>query len=133
MPDSSPIPDDARSFLGTLNWATIATLNEDGSPHQAVIWYLVDGDSVLVNSRRGRRWPRNLERDGRVSLAIQDRSEPEHWVGLRGRARLLRTGDDAMRDIAAMARRYGGDPDAFRGQDRLTFEIRIERTFEYWS
>jgi hypothetical protein len=55
-------------------------------------------------------------------------------VGLRGRARLLRTGDAALADIDALARRYGDDdPGRFRGQERITFEIRVERTFEYGS
>jgi PPOX class probable F420-dependent enzyme len=133
MPDPSPIADSVRAFLADTNWATIATLNEDGSAHQAVIWFLVDGDVVVVNSRRERHWPRNLQRDSRVSLAIQDRKQPEHWVGLHGHARLARTGDAAMADIAALARRYGGDASRFGGQDRVTFEIRIERTFEYGS
>jgi PPOX class probable F420-dependent enzyme len=133
MPDASPIPDNVRSFLGERNWATIATLNEDGSAHQAVIWYLLDGDVVVVNSRRERHWPRNLERDPRVSLAIQDQKQPEHWVGLRGHARVARTGDAAMADIEALARRYGGDPNRFGGQDRVTFEIAVERIFEYGS
>jgi PPOX class probable F420-dependent enzyme len=134
MPSASPIPDDVRPFLDALNWASIATINEDGSPHQAVIWYLLEGDTVLVNSRQGRRWPLNLERDARVSLAIHDHARAEHWVGLRGRARLVRTGDAALDDIARLARRYGdGDVARFRGQERVTFEINIERTFEYGS
>jgi PPOX class probable F420-dependent enzyme len=133
MPDPSPIADSVRAFLADTNWATIATLNEDGSAHQAVVWYLLDGDDVVVNSRRGRHWPRNLERDPRVSLAIQDRKQPEHWVALRGEARLVRTGDDAMADINSLARRYGDDAARFDGQDRVTFEIRVARTFEYGS
>jgi hypothetical protein len=56
-----------------------------------------------------------------------------HWVGLRARAEVLRLGETALEDIAAMARRYGGDPDGFKGQDRITFRLRVERTFEYWS
>lgn len=134
MPDASVIPDKVRAFLNALNWASIATINEDGSAHQAMVWYLLEGDCVLVNSRRGRRWPMNLERDGRVSLAVHDHAQPEHWVGLRGRARLLRTGDAALADIDTLARRYGDDnPGRFRGQERMTFEIRIDRTFEYGS
>ena len=133
MPPTGSIPDDVRAYLDDVRWATIGTINPDGSPHQAVIWYLVDGDKLLVNSRRGRQWPSNLERDGRTSLAIQDWAEPEHWVGLRGIARVVRTGEDAVPDIQAMARRYGGNPDDFVGQDRVTFEISVDRAFEYGS
>jgi PPOX class probable F420-dependent enzyme len=131
MPSQPGIPAGVRSFLEGVRWATIGTLNPDGSAHQAVVWYRVDGDRVIVNSRRERQWPRNLERDARVSLAIQDWEDPEHWVALRGHARVARTGPDAVRDIEEIARRYNSDGSRFAGQNRVTFEITIERTFEY--
>jgi hypothetical protein len=87
----------------------------------------------VINSRRERRWPQNLQRDGRVAVAVHDHEKLGHWVGLRGRAEVARTGDASIEDIAALARRYGGDPEVFRGQDRITFVVRIERTYEYWS
>jgi PPOX class probable F420-dependent enzyme len=133
MPPEPVLPDAIRTWIDAPRFATIATLNDDGSPHQAVIWYLVDGDTLLINSRRERRWPQNLERDGRVSVAIHDHERLGHWVGIRGRAEVVRTGDASIEDIAAMATRYGGDAAAFRGQDRITFAVRIERTYEYWS
>jgi len=63
-----------RSFLTAdpPRYATLATINRDGSPHQIVIWFLVRGDAIVVNSRRGRRWPTNLERDGRANLAVYE-------------------------------------------------------------
>ena len=89
---------------------------------------------LYLNSRRGRRWPRNLERDGRIHVAVHDHDAAGHWVGLRGPGgEVARTGDAAIEDIAPMARRYGGDPAGFNGQDRVTFHVRIERTYEYWS
>jgi PPOX class probable F420-dependent enzyme len=133
MPAEPVLPEAIRTWIDAPRFATIATLNDDGSPHQAVIWYLVDGDTLLINSRRERRWPQNVERDGRVSVAIHDHERLGHWVGIRGRAERVRTGDASVEDIAAMAARYGGDPAAFRGQDRITFAVRIERTYEYWS
>jgi PPOX class probable F420-dependent enzyme len=133
MPDAPVIPDQIRTFLDAPRFATIATLDEDGAPRQAVIWYRLDGDTLLINSRRERRWPRNLQRDGRVAIAVHDHEKLGHWVGLRGRAEVVRTGPDSVADIADLARHYGGDPEVFRGQDRITFVVRIERTYEYWS
>lgn len=133
MPAETSVPDPIRRFLAAPRFATIATLNDDGSPHQAVVWYLLDGDMLYLNSRRERRWPRNVERDGRIHVAVHDHEQLGHWVGLRGRAEVARTGDAAIEDIGAMARRYGGDPAGFSGQDRITFAVRIERTYEYWS
>jgi len=127
------IPQAIRDFLAAPRFATISTVNADGSPHQAVVWYALDGDTLYLNSRRERRWPQNLEGDGRISVAIHDHEHLGHWVGLRGTAAVARTGDAAIEDIAAMARRYGGDPAGFNGQDRITFAVPIDRTYEYWS
>jgi PPOX class probable F420-dependent enzyme len=127
------IPQAIREFLAAPRFATIATIGLDGSAHQAVVWYELDGDTLYLNSRRARRWPQNLERDGRINVAVHDHDKLGHWVGLRGRAEVARTGEAAIADIAAMARRYGGDPESFKGQDRITFAVRVERTYEYWS
>ena len=39
-----------RAFLEENRFAVVGTVNPDGSPHLAVMWYLLDGDEVVVNS-----------------------------------------------------------------------------------
>jgi hypothetical protein len=56
---------------------------------------------------------------------------PNHWVGLKGSARLLHEGGDATADIMGLARRYGTDPGQYEGQRRMSFLVRVERVFEY--
>ena len=57
-------------------FAILATLDPDGTPRQAVIWYRLDPDGrITVNSAEGRRWPANLRRDPRCSLAVVDGAE----------------------------------------------------------
>ena len=73
-----------RAFLEQPLFAALATVDPDGAPRQAVIWYrLEDDDRILINSRVGRRWPSNLQRDPRVSLAIIG-TDGYAWVGLTG-------------------------------------------------
>jgi PPOX class probable F420-dependent enzyme len=128
---STPLPDPIRRFLAEARYASLATIATDGSPHQAIVWYALVGDDVLINSRRGRHWPGNLERDGRISLAVMDAELPTHWVGIKGVASEVRRGAAAVADIQAMARRYGKDPATYAGQDRVTFRVVVESTFEY--
>jgi PPOX class probable F420-dependent enzyme len=130
LPDPT-LPDPIRAFLAEPRIATISTLNPDGSPHQAVVWYALDGDDLLINSRPHRHWPRNLARDGRISVAVPEAARPEHWVGVKGRAELLRDGPPATADIQALARRYGKDPEQYAGQERVTYRIAVLSTFEY--
>jgi PPOX class probable F420-dependent enzyme len=120
---------DARAFL-TANpprYATLATINPDGAPHQIVIWFLLRGNELVVNSRRGRRWPANLERDGRASLAI---FEAEDAVTIRCAVERVYEGTQAQADIAEMARRYDTPEIAereirrFRTEERVTFILR---------
>ena len=111
-------------------FGVIATINEDGSPHQAVVWYLVAVEGLVVNSAAGRRWPANLQRDPRASVLVEDGYA---WVAVRGEAELVIDGEGAQADIAAMARLYHADDPAgaermiertFRPQRRLSFLLR---------
>jgi len=128
-----PLPDWFREFVDDIHFATIATTDADGSPRQAVIWYRLDGDAIVVNSKVGRRWPTNLVRDPRVSLAIADRRDGYEWVGLIGVAEPVTDQPTAQADIAEMAHRYHADEpgeadrlirDRFSQQTRISFRIR---------
>jgi PPOX class probable F420-dependent enzyme len=121
-------------FLAGRHYASIATVDDDGAPRQAVVWYRLQPDGrVLVNSRQGRRWPRNLLRDPRVGIAVPDVADPGRWLGMT--AVVDEVVDDvahARDDIVDLARRYSNDgsvdPETegtFRGQRRITFLVRI--------
>jgi PPOX class probable F420-dependent enzyme len=127
----------ARSFLAAPRFATIATVDGDGSPHQAVIWYLLRGDALVVNSLAGRRWPGNLQRDGRFSLVVEDGLD---YVSLSGIAEMDADLQRAQADIAEMARRYESAQkaqemisDRFSTQHRSSFDLRPARIHEHWE
>ena len=123
-----------RAFLDDIHFATIATIDPDGTPRQAVIWYTLDGDEIVLNSAVGRRWPTNLLRDPRVSIAVTDRHDGYHWVGFSGTVTVVDDQPTAQADIAGMARRYHADDpqeaedlirDRFERQARISFRVRI--------
>ncbi len=128
---ATALTDRVRTFLDEPNYATLATVGEDGTPHQAVIWYRLDPDErVLVNSRFPRRWPRELQRDGRASLAVTDLADPMRWVGLQAVVEtVIEDVDRAREDIVALAHRYGDDSEEtmarFRAQPRISFRLRV--------
>jgi len=105
--------------------ATLATGGADGVPHVSVIWYRLDGDDILVNSRLGRRWPRELQADPRCALTVVHPDiDLELYVAIQAEAEVVATGAEALADIQALARRYGGDPAKFEGQSRISFRLR---------
>ncbi|MDP8904613.1 MAG: pyridoxamine 5'-phosphate oxidase family protein [Chloroflexota bacterium] len=117
-----------RRFLGQEpRYATIATVNPDGSPHQVVVWYLLRDDHLVLNSRAGRRWPTNLLRDPRLSFTVEEGLD---FVTLAGEVEVERDAERTQADIAEMARRYE-TPDVaersiaeFGRQQRLSFRFR---------
>jgi PPOX class probable F420-dependent enzyme len=125
------VTDRIRAFLDEPSYATLATVGEDGAPHQAVIWYRREPDDrILINSRTPRRWPADLLRDGRCSIAITDTGDPFRWVGLQAVVETVIDDVAAAReDIVALAVRYGEDDDdsvaRFRTQPRITFRLRV--------
>ncbi len=127
----------AREMLERADvFGTLATISADGSPFQAVIWYRLRGDTLVLNSRVGRIWPTNLLRDPRLSLVVEDGYD---WVGVRGRAEPITDQPTAQADIADMARHYHRhDPEhaarmirAFESQERISFVVQVDRVIEH--
>jgi PPOX class probable F420-dependent enzyme len=128
----------AREFLERpVMFATLATLEADGSPLQAFIWYTLRDGTIVINSAVGRRWPTNLLRDPRFSLVVAQAYE---WVGVRGLAEALADQAQAQADIAAMARRYhAAEPEKaerliherFERQERISFVLRPRSITEH--
>jgi PPOX class probable F420-dependent enzyme len=133
------LDDRQRAFLEQPLFAALATVDLDGAPRQAVIWYRLEADgAILLNSRAGRRWPANLARDGRVGLAFIDPADGNRWIGLTGRvAAIDRDLEQARDDIVALAHRYepeGPTPASlatFRSQTRISFRIAIEGVHDH--
>ena len=136
MPHVLALPDRVRAFIAAPGrFATLATLDPGGAPRQAIVWYRLDPDGLLmINSADGRRWPANMRHDPRVALAIATAGDGYRWVGLD--AEVAEIVDDqaiAQADIADLARRYYADDPAevdasladFQAQRRVTFRLRI--------
>jgi PPOX class probable F420-dependent enzyme len=139
-PDATGLSARVRAFLREPNFATIATLGADGMPHQAVIWYRMDGDAMIINSAVGRRWPGDLVRDPRISVAVTDHRDGYRWIGFSGSVEIIRDQPTAQADIAAMARFYHADDPAeaeriitgrFQRQERISFRIAIGAVHEH--
>ena len=125
---SATLHEQARKMLTRPDaLCSLATLSPDGSPLQALLWFLVRDDAIVVNSRVGRHWPANLQRDPRCSLIVEDESG---WVSVRALAQVLGDREQGQADIAEMARRYSTPEQAriaiasFRPQERISFLLR---------
>ena len=83
------ISDQVRAFLEEPRFAVMATINRSGTPQLTVMWYALHPteDVVVLNATRGLLKERNLRRDARMSLCVEDGMR---YVSLQGRAELDR-------------------------------------------
>ena len=126
------LTDDLRDWLtAKLRFPVLAVLTPDGSPNQSVMWFDVDPerpDTILMNTKVGRAKERFLRRDPRVSLCFE---EELTWVAMQGTVELDEDREASMRDILALADRYGSSGREFEGQERVTFRIRVEKVIRH--
>jgi PPOX class probable F420-dependent enzyme len=117
-----------RGLLEPPNYVVVSTLNEDGSIHSAVVWISLEDGVLAVNSAEGRKWPSNLERDPRITVAAYAGDNPYEYAEIRGTATGSR--DDADDHIDRLAKKYiGADeyPGRQPGEQRIKYVIAPER------
>lgn len=122
---------DVREFLEEPRFGVLGTVNADGSPQQTVMWYELRGDTVMMNTKRGRKKDRNLLRDSRASVCVEDGFR---YVTLDGTIAMVEDQATAQADIASLARRYHNAEEAermardvFGPQERITLLLTVER------
>lgn len=98
-----------RSFLlyGTRT-ASLATVRADGRPHVAPIWFDLDGDTVVFTTWHATVKARNIRREPRVSLCVDDGEPPFAFVLIEGTARIDERDPDLRYWATRIAGRYVG-------------------------
>ncbi|MHA5053452.1 PPOX class F420-dependent oxidoreductase [Streptomyces sp. SD15] len=127
-----------RAFIshGTRT-GKLSTVRADGRPHVTPIWFLVDGDDVVFNTAKESVKGRNLARDGRVALCVDEDRPPFDFVVLEGRAELSEGLDELRHWAARIGARYMGEDRAEEFGERngvpgeLLVRVRIEKVLAY--
>ena len=117
-----------------IGWLT--TVAPDGTPQASPIWFLWDGDEVLVYSLESLR-ARNISSHARVSLNLDGNGLGGDIVIVEGTARVDADAPSAADNPAYMAKYlavtedFGWTPEWFAG--RYSVPIRVTPTrFRYW-
>ncbi len=129
----STIPAIAQAMLGTDAVAHVWTNNADGSPQVSVVWVVAQGDEILFGTDANSEKAKNLRRDNRIILSIEDverneRGYQRHLV-IRGRAALVPGPDPELMDrLAAKYTSLRRHPLALRDSpNAVVVQIAIDR------
>ncbi|HEY6949529.1 MAG TPA: PPOX class F420-dependent oxidoreductase [Nitrososphaeraceae archaeon] len=83
--------DEIKNFLlhGTFT-GKLGTINKDGTPHVVPIWYTVDEeDKIIFNTGDKSVKAKNIRRDNRVRLCVDDQTPLFTFVTIDGIAELI--------------------------------------------
>lgn len=90
-------------------FAKIATTLDDGQPVLSPVWYEWDGSSFLIVSKERTSLVRNLRRDARCGLLVDNPTLPYKRVSVQGRAEFLPADFDWETPVRQMVLRYLGE------------------------
>ena len=109
---STMTKDEIRNFLlqGTLT-GKLGTINKDGTPHVVPIWYTVDEeDNIVFNTGGESVKAKNIRRDNRVRLCVDDQTPLFSFVLIDGIAQIERGQiSEIYKWAKIIAARYMGD------------------------
>ncbi len=129
--------DEQQHLLDGAYLAVLATVGPDGRPHTAPMWYVRDGNSLLVLTGRRSQKNRNIERDPRVSIVIDDRSRPYRAIMIDCAAESVDLDVDQLR--SQLSARYmnpnesAAYVDSRRGAHSIALRLIPQRISEYIS
>jgi PPOX class probable F420-dependent enzyme len=125
--------DNFKDLFNKRAFAHLATLMKDGSPQVTPVWCDYNGSQIWINSAKGRLKDKNMRRDKRVALSIQDPENAYRYLAIQGIVEEI-TESGADQHIDAMAKKYlGKDRYPFRapGEVRVLYKIRPEKVSAY--
>ncbi len=126
---SSVIPEKYLDLLEKPAFGNLGTLMRDGSPQVTPVWVDYDGKHVRFNSARGRVKDKNIRRDPRVSISLQDPANPYRYLEIRGRVIEI-TEKGADDHINKLSQKYLGKPVyPYRqpGEVRVLYTVEAEK------
>lgn len=86
----------------------LATVRADGRPHLAPVWFDLDGEAIIFTTWHASVKAKNLRRDPRVALCIDDATPPFAFVLIEGTAALTEDANDLRYWAARIGGKYMG-------------------------
>jgi hypothetical protein len=122
-------PAEYKAFLmaGTRT-GKLATTRADGRPHVVPIWFVLDGDTLVFVTGSTSVKGRNLQRDPRVCITVDDQQPPYSFVMVEGTVSLSSDMDEMLHWATQIGGRYMGADQAERFGRRNAVEgVRLVR------
>ena len=124
--------DEVRAYLEERKVMQVATLGPRGFPHVVPLWFVPDGDELIAWTFAKSQKAKNLERDPRATVALEDGVQYDELRGVMLECDVELTREtDRVADVGmALADRYGGGSQEMKEAFRKQAEKRVGLRFK---
>ena len=121
-----PVPARYHDILQSTTLGHLATLDEQGLPQVNPVWFIWDGEHVLLSVKANTQKYRNLRRDPHVAISFPDLTHRERYVEIRGEVVEFELYVD-LTFVNQLARKYTGADfqHGFPGEHRYKLTIQV--------
>ena len=102
--------EERRAFVREHRTAVFATSRREHGPAQSLVYYVSDGDDLLVSTMGARAKAKAVERLGKVSLCVLDEKWPPSYLVVYCRARIEREPEAVVDLMLRIAGVMAGKP-----------------------
>ncbi len=126
MPNGA-VPDRYRDILEGTALGHLATIGPDGRPQVNPVWFIWDGQHVLLSVKPETGKYRNLRRDPHVAMSCSDLARPDRYLEIRGTVVAFELFDN-LSWVNRLANKYTGADYAHGvdGEHRYKVTIRVD-------
>jgi PPOX class probable F420-dependent enzyme len=119
-----------RFLLSRARTAILATVRADGRPHAAPVWFDLDGDTLIFTTGENTVKGRNIRRDPRVTICIDEDNPPFAFAVIEGQAEVAVADPDLLYWTTRIGGRYMGPDraDEFGTRNAVDDELLVRVT-----
>jgi PPOX class probable F420-dependent enzyme len=124
-------PEEIKVFLQTgTRTGKLATVRKDGRSHVAPIWFVLDGDDLIFNTWHSSVKARNMRRDSRVSLCVDEEVAPYAFIIIEGTVTMSEDLAESLLWATRIGGRYMGEDqaEAFGKRNSVEGELLVRLT-----
>jgi PPOX class probable F420-dependent enzyme len=101
-------PEERRAFLREHRLAVVGVERRDAPPQLSPVYYVMDGDDLLISTTATRAKAKAVRRTSRVSVCVLGEQRPFPYLTVYGRGRI--EVDGAVEVMMAVTERMTGSP-----------------------
>ena len=125
------LPAEYLDLLDAPLIAVLASIGPDGMPHASPVWFVHDGDDVLVSTTNDRQKFRNLRDRPVASITVVDPTDPHRYLEVRADVTIEPDVANQVRD--GIGDHYGFDASAHDpvGTIRVVLRLRPRQVIRH--